>query len=55
MARRFVALSVQLATKAAKSPRFSSISGWSNAASAMAGSFFEQTASTMPRSLRRLA
>ena len=35
--RRFAALSVQLATKAAKSARFKSISGWSNAASAMPG------------------
>lgn len=50
MARRFSALSVQLATKTAMSGSFSAISGCSrNTACAVCASFFEQTARMMPR------
>ena len=53
---RLVALSVQLAVKAAKSSRPSAISGWSRkAASAIAVSFFEQTARSTPRARRAFA
>ncbi len=48
--RMFAALSDQLATKQAMSPRFSTISGCSsNGSSAFASSFFEQTARMTPR------
>ena len=50
IARMLAALSVQLATKLAMSPRFSTMSGClSNGSSALASSFFEQTARMTPR------